>query len=109
MNYQQALRLRNHGEPYVAREDQINFLQEVYGPTAQFNERPLGICSDQQLYAIVKRLYEREAPKVIEEEKWRRIKRVKNDHARHLYEIFNIPSDQQEEVSPSELEAELLK
>ena len=90
------------------RKQQITFLRER-GYSSLRGGGLLLECKDEQVRAVVHRVME-EAEQVISEEvQYHRRQMASEEYWQSLYERFNIPEEQREDVSPAELEEMLLE
>ncbi|GEM_PF-6430850 len=108
MNFEQAQRIVAFGRIPPRREDQVKLL-EAAGYT-QLRRKPLASCGDSQIFTATQRIYHQatEVYRAKQEKLRLDLDQVTRDYARRLYETFNIPESQRNQISPSELEQQLL-
>ena len=104
-----ALELLNtYGNFPETRQEQVALLRSV-GYRSLRGGGPLAYCKEEQVRAVAHRLLE-DAERVVRQEVRYVIDQIaREDRAQFLYEIFNIPEDQREDISPAELEERLLE
>ena len=78
----------------------VQYNQLTQNEVVELHGKPIFECPNPQIYAVAINLYK-------QAHHWEEQECAKNWED-NLYDIFNIPKEQREEISPSELEERLL-
>tara|TARA_Y100000034_G_C6678973_1_gene298385 strand:+ start:205 stop:564 length:360 start_codon:yes stop_codon:yes gene_type:complete len=119
MNNRQRGEIRNFNDFPKTRADQEVILRNIMG-YSKLRDRPLEICSDGQIYMVARRLYDQAHQPERTKQTTKRTKKpdlfyarlvrvAERDYAHTLYDIFNIPEAERDQIEPESLEAELLR
>lgn len=120
MNRYQAQWIQEHyqGVP-LTRPDQEDLIRRIYPAGRVRGGRPLAQCDDPQVYRFAERLYRKAMelngqpvpPPRPRQPRYdpHQLAQVQRDWQNRLYEMFNIPPDQRDQVNPTDLEARLLE
>tara|TARA_Y100000310_G_C20673945_1_gene811796 strand:+ start:2579 stop:2914 length:336 start_codon:yes stop_codon:yes gene_type:complete len=110
MDEEQAYQLLRYNNFPSTKAEQIKFLKDVKGYT-QLHNKPLERCSDKQIWIVAKKYHNQRGEALEMYDSFRRemmVKECSESWGRHLYDIFNIPEDEREMISASDLEQRLL-
>ena len=111
MDIETAEKILEYGRVPTQAHELIELIQDA--GYSKLRGRPLTACPSKQLYAVANRLYQeaRSTPSTIRDAELQEFQAQEweTDWAENLYEMFNIPQNQRDEISPQELEARLLE
>lgn len=112
MNFDQAYQILDYCVIPEKREDRIKLIR-IMGYKRLRGGNLLPDCHDRQLRRVAERLFRKAEQEVRQywdsvDETIRNEEMLEN-HQNSLYEMFNIPEEQRDSVTASELEARILK